>query len=163
MQDGKYGGFSNRATQVASEVHHSTYWGWCTWRAWEQGYNPELLGVEMAQNVKRDLSAHGHRLGNTLLVEILTSALEGVVWQEVAAQVIDGVDRPELELLDDGTMDTVFCCSFCHEEVRYTCDGEGSAFPRDDDGAPLEDAVKEAAEEHSASTCTGPNVADLLR
>lgn len=52
--------------------------------------------------------------------------------------------RPEMHLVDDGTMDTVLLCSDCGEEFRY------SEADRDESGAVLESWLAEKEEEHSA-------------
>lgn len=53
-----------------------------------------------------------------------------------------------LSLCDDGTLDTVFACSACGKEIRY------SEFPRDDTGEPEAEALAEAEREH-AEECEG--------
>jgi hypothetical protein len=50
--------------------------------------------------------------------------------------------RDFLLLLDDGSLDTVFLCSYCNEQIRY------SDFPRDEYGYPDEDAWEDADNEH---------------
>lgn len=52
---------------------------------------------------------------------------------------------PDLDLADDGTMDTVFHCSDCGEDVRYS----GDAFERDEDGSLSEGELARAREEHA--------------
>ena len=52
-------------------------------------------------------------------------------------------------LVDDGTLDTVFECEECSEQIRY------SDFQRDDDG-PLAEAMDDADADHAAE-CEGPS------
>ena len=59
---------------------------------------------------------------------------------------------PELTLLDDGTLDTVFLCSECGEELRY------SDVERDSDGSISDDTLRQYAEEH-ADECENANEA----
>lgn len=58
-------------------------------------------------------------------------------------------------LVDDGTLDTVFECEICSEQIRY------SEFARDMvDGSPLAEAMDDADAEHAAE-CEGPSDASL--
>lgn len=52
---------------------------------------------------------------------------------------------PDLDLADDGTLDTVFHCSDCGEDVRYS----GDAFDRDEDGSLAKGELERAREEHA--------------
>jgi hypothetical protein len=52
---------------------------------------------------------------------------------------------PDFDLADDGTMDTVFHCSDCGEDVRYS----GDAFERDEDGTLPAGELERAREEHA--------------
>ena len=52
---------------------------------------------------------------------------------------------PDFDLADDGTMDTVFHCSDCGEDVRYS----GDAFDRDEDGSLAAGELDRAREEHA--------------
>lgn len=55
----------------------------------------------------------------------------------------------KLFLVDDGTLDTIFECEECSEQIRY------SDFERDDYG-PTEEATEEAEADHAAE-CEGPS------
>lgn len=52
---------------------------------------------------------------------------------------------PDLSLSDDGTLDTVFHCSDCGEDVRYS----GDAFERGEDGSLADGELERAREEHA--------------
>lgn len=55
---------------------------------------------------------------------------------------------PDVMLADDGTLDTVFHCCDCGQELRYSSE----AFDRDEETGALvsePDALRQAAEDHS--------------
>ena len=56
-------------------------------------------------------------------------------------KTITGAD---MTLCDDGTLDTVFRCGVCGEEIRFS----DMSHHRDESGAMLESGLVEAAEEH---------------
>lgn len=50
-----------------------------------------------------------------------------------------------LTLLDDGTLDTVFECSKCGEDIRFS----GESIERDEDGYMTDDGLAYAEESHA--------------